>query len=83
MVLSTANYVISELVLPVQVLSTECVSDEFATISEISLGEQAYYWTSVWQVGEKEANEDIRKGRVKKFKDAKDTIKYLHSKRKK
>ena len=29
---------------------------------------QAYFWTKEWQDGEREAEEDIRKGRVKKLR---------------
>ena len=32
---------------------------------------QAYFWTKEWQVGEREAEDDIRQGRVKKFKSVK------------
>ncbi|MBI4358639.1 MAG: AbrB/MazE/SpoVT family DNA-binding domain-containing protein [Candidatus Omnitrophica bacterium] len=32
---------------------------------------QAYFWTKEWQEGEKEAEEDIRQGRIKKFKSVK------------
>ena len=39
---------------------------------------QAYFWTKEWQEGEREADEDIRKGRVKAFKNIKDLIKDLH-----
>ena len=28
---------------------------------------QAYFWTDTWQRGEREAHEDIRRGRVKRF----------------
>ncbi len=35
---------------------------------------QAYFWTKEWQAGEQEAEEDIRKGRVKAFKNVKDLI---------
>ena len=28
---------------------------------------QAYFWTKEWQAGEREAEDDIRKGRVKGF----------------
>jgi bifunctional DNA-binding transcriptional regulator/antitoxin component of YhaV-PrlF toxin-antitoxin module len=35
---------------------------------------QAYFWTKEWQAGEREAEEDIRKGRVKKFKNARSLI---------
>ncbi len=39
---------------------------------------QAYFWTKEWQAGEREAEGDIRKGRVKKFKDVKGLIDDLH-----
>lgn len=29
--------------------------------------DQAWFWTKEWQEGEKEAEEDIKAGRVKKF----------------
>ena len=35
---------------------------------------QAYFWTKEWQAGEREAEEDIRKGRVKGFKSVKDLM---------
>jgi len=38
---------------------------------------QAYFWTKEWQVGEREVEEDIRKGRVKAFKNIKELIKDL------
>lgn len=38
---------------------------------------QAYFWTKEWQAGEREAEEDIRKGRVKAFKNIKELIKDL------
>ena len=38
---------------------------------------QAYFWTKEWQAGEREAEEDIRKGRVKAFKNIKGLIKDL------
>ena len=40
---------------------------------------QAYFWTKQWQAGEREAEEDIRKGRVKKFKNVRDLVKDLHA----
>jgi AbrB family looped-hinge helix DNA binding protein len=36
--------------------------------------EQAWFWTERWQEGEKEAEEDIRAGRVYKFPDADSAI---------
>ncbi len=32
---------------------------------------QAYFWTADWQSGEREAQEDIRRGRTKRFRSAK------------
>lgn len=40
---------------------------------------QAYFWTEEWQKGERKADEDIKAGRVKKFKSAADAVKYLKS----
>ena len=41
---------------------------------------QAYFWTEEWQKGERKADEDIRAGRVKKFKSATEAVKYLEGK---
>lgn len=41
---------------------------------------QAYFWTKEWQKGERQADEDIKAGRVKKFKSMDDAVKYLESK---
>ena len=38
---------------------------------------QAYFWTKEWQRDEQEAEDDIRKGRVKAFKNIKELIKDL------
>jgi len=38
---------------------------------------QAYFWTKKWQEGEKEADEDIKVGRVKTFDSAEELIKDL------
>jgi AbrB family looped-hinge helix DNA binding protein len=35
---------------------------------------QAYFWTEEWQRGEREAQEDIRRGRTKRFRSAKALI---------
>ena len=45
--------------------------------------EQAWFWTSRWQQGEKEAEEDIRTGRVHQFPDSKSAIAFLHGQAKK
>ena len=41
---------------------------------------QSYFWTPEWQQGEKEADEDIKAGRILRFSSAKALIKYLNSK---
>jgi hypothetical protein len=40
---------------------------------------QAWFWIKRWQQGEKEAEEDIRAGRVRRFPDAKSAVAHLHS----
>jgi AbrB family looped-hinge helix DNA binding protein len=40
---------------------------------------QAYFWTKRWQDGEREAEEDISAGRVKKFDNVDDLINDLES----
>ncbi|HAS05076.1 MAG TPA: AbrB family transcriptional regulator [Dehalococcoidia bacterium] len=40
--------------------------------------EQAWFWTKRWQNGEGEAEEDIRSGKVHRFKDSDDAIAFLH-----
>jgi AbrB family looped-hinge helix DNA binding protein len=40
--------------------------------------EQAWFWSERWQQGEKEAEDDIRAGRVHNFPDAKSTVAFLH-----
>jgi AbrB family looped-hinge helix DNA binding protein len=40
--------------------------------------EQAWFWTNRWHQGEKEAEEDIRAGRVHRFPDSKSTVAFLH-----
>jgi AbrB family looped-hinge helix DNA binding protein len=41
---------------------------------------QAYFWTEGWQKGERKADEDIKAGRVKRFKSATEAVKYLEGK---
>ena len=40
---------------------------------------QAYYWTEEWQKGERQADADIKAGRVKRFDSAVEAVKYLES----
>jgi hypothetical protein len=41
---------------------------------------QAYFWTRWWQQGEREADEDIKAGRVKSFGSVDELIKDLDRK---
>ena len=45
--------------------------------------EQAWFWTRRWQEGEREADEDIRAGRVHRFDNARDAVAFLHKRVKK
>lgn len=40
--------------------------------------DQAWFWTKRWQEGERQAEEDIKAGRVYSFPDAESAIAYLH-----
>jgi len=40
---------------------------------------QAYFWTPRWQAGEREADEDIKAGRVKEFANIDEAINYLNN----
>ena len=42
--------------------------------------EQAWFWTEEWQKGERKADEDIKAGRVRRFKSAADAVKYIEGK---
>jgi AbrB family looped-hinge helix DNA binding protein len=45
--------------------------------------DQAWFWTKRWQEGEREADEDIKAGRVYEYPDAKTAIAALHEASKK
>ncbi len=38
---------------------------------------QAYFWTRRWQEGEKEAEADIRAGRIHRFDDIEEALEFL------
>lgn len=40
---------------------------------------QTYYWTPEWQEGEREADEDIKHGRIVEFDDVEDATRWLNS----
>jgi hypothetical protein len=44
---------------------------------------QAYFWTPRWQKGEREASQDIAKGRVTRYRKSNDLIKEMDKRRKK
>jgi len=55
------------------------VVDEKAVLTPKSLVDknQAYFWTKKWQDAEKEADEDVRAGRVQGFDSVEELIKDL------
>jgi AbrB family looped-hinge helix DNA binding protein len=58
------------------------VEDERAVLTPKKLVDksQAYFWTRKWQEGEREADEDIKAGRVKTFDSVDELIKDLGQK---
>ena len=60
--------------LDIQVRSGEIV----IKVKKLMDKEQAWFWTNRWQQGEKEAEEDIRTGRVHNFPDTKKATAFLH-----
>ena len=55
------------------------IEDERAVLMPKKLMDknQAYFWTKRWQEGEREADEDIKAGRVKTFASVEELIKDL------
>ncbi|MBI2860399.1 MAG: AbrB/MazE/SpoVT family DNA-binding domain-containing protein [Chloroflexi bacterium] len=45
--------------------------------------EQAWFWSRRWQEGEREAEEDIRTGRIHSFGSDKEAVSFLHQRAKK
>lgn len=45
--------------------------------------DEAWFWTKRWQEGEKEADEDIKAGRVIKFETVEEAVAYLDDKSRK
>jgi len=45
--------------------------------------EQAWFWTKRWQEGEKQADEDIKAGRVYDLADVESGITFLHERARK
>jgi len=46
-------------------------------IDEVEL-DQSYYWTSPWQKGEQQAEQDIQMGNWDTFSSSEEAIEYLH-----
>ena len=65
--------------LDIQVRSGEIV----LKVKKLVDKEQAWFWTRRWQEGEKEAEEDIRAGRVHGFETFEEGIDFLHEQAKK
>lgn len=60
--------------LDVQVRDSELV----LRVKKLIDKDQAWFWTKRWQEGEKEAEEDIRAGRLHSFANAEEAIAFLH-----
>lgn len=56
-------------------------TEEAKVASKVGLidPDQAWWWTEEWQKGEREAEKDIKEGKVKRFTNIEDLIKDLHS----
>lgn len=60
------------------ILDTEIKGDKIIIVPKKTIdAEQAWFWTKEWQEAEKEAEADLRAGRVKKFKNVEELIKDL------
>lgn len=53
--------------------------EELLDFKKVISKNQAWFWTKEWQKKEREANEDIKKGKYKEFKNVKYLLKDLHS----
>ena len=73
----SATYPRHEPVPPSSELS-RVVFNHFVELTE-RLREQEYFWTSEWQKDEREADEDIKAGRVRRFFTAKEAIIFFRS----
>jgi hypothetical protein len=71
----------NSIVLDFTTIGKDVYKDNKALDGSIALRipEQAYFWSGKWQAAEAEATTDIKKGRVKRFPNARDAIKYLRS----
>jgi AbrB family looped-hinge helix DNA binding protein len=57
------------------ILETEIRDGKIIIVPKKAIdAQQAWFWTKEWQEAEKEAEADLRAGRVKKFKNVEDLI---------
>ncbi len=47
--------------------------------SSYNSADQAYYWTREWQTAEAEADEEIRRGGLRRFSDVDEAMRWLDS----
>lgn len=60
------------------ILETNVQGDKIIIVPKKTIdAEQAWFWTKEWQEAEKETEQDLKTGRVKKFKSVEDLIKDL------
>lgn len=52
--------------------------EELLSFKKMISKDQAWFWAKEWQKKEREADEDLKKGKYKEFKNVKDLIKDLH-----
>lgn len=75
--INSGNFIKVLVIPPPSATNVGNVADDFVLTER--LPEQAYFWTSEWQSGEQEADEDIRHGRLRTFQNANELIAYLNS----
>ncbi len=60
------------------ILETEVKNDKIIIVPKKTIdAEQAWFWTKEWQEAEREAEDDIKNSRVKKFKTVEELIEDL------
>ena len=60
------------------ILETELKDDKIIIVPKKTVdAEQAWFWTKKWQEAEKEAEDDLKSGKVKKFKNVEELIEDL------
>jgi len=60
------------------ILETELKDDKIIIIPKKTIdAEQAWFWTKKWQEAEREAEDDLKSGKAKKFKNVEELIEDL------